>query len=76
MCIEVYLNRKREKGKYPLPRSNILIFLQVAVVHFLIIIWYLFRLLFTETNLIAQIRGNPVRSSLRVYIAPFGYNCL
>ncbi|EJX07466.1 hypothetical protein EVA_04422 [gut metagenome] len=42
MCIEVYLNRKREKGKYPLPRSNILIFLQVAVVHFLIIIWYLF----------------------------------
>lgn len=54
MCIEVYLNRKREKGKYPLPRSNILIFLQVAVVHFLIIIWYLFRLLFTilEYNII------------------------
>ena len=42
MSIELNLNRKMKRGKYPLPRSNILIFLQVTVAHFLIIIWYLF----------------------------------
>jgi hypothetical protein len=42
MSLEFYLNKKMKRGKYPLPRSNILIFLQVAVAHFLIIIWYIF----------------------------------
>lgn len=42
MNVEVNLGRKPKRRKYPLPRSNILIFLQVAVAHFLIIIWYLF----------------------------------